>query len=748
MTNNTLPVETHLDTIDKLVQNTLDVYQDMEQIPHLLDTACISYKQVCRSIPEKIRSEHLKIAVVGVIKSGKSTFVNSLVGKEMLKRGAGVITSITTRIQKGKKNQATLFFKSWDQINAQLQNALQHFPSDEQLGHVPVPLDIRRKNDRAFLDKAYQKLIQAQPVSRDKIQSEILMIRHAVNGYDFCEKFVQADEAFVRYNAREFENHKQFTSDADKAFFVKDVCLDVYGKSIEPDIEIADCQGADSTDPSSLEQVLTYLGSANLIVYCISSRNGLRQADITFLNQIKKMGLLDQILFINNCDLSEHDSLENLKEIRATIKQDLNFLNVKPHIYSFSCLYHLFLQCKSRLLKKDMGRLALWQQENKMIHYCDDQIKEFSTMFNQIVINSRQQLLTSNHLKRLAMILTKLDKRSDFYSDILDSDLPEKKATLETLSGISLNASRLESIVSNSIPGAINALKDEIKKNLEFVFKQDGMMLFKGINDYIAQAPIDIESYRTLSSDTGFNHIIYLMFQDYKRNLDLFVIENIKPKIVQFARDQEEKIASHFQSLLNSYQVNAINSEIFNDIIDDSVNIHTEESIETVEIEKIKKILGLQIPVSIFKAEYTSATKAGILADFGLKTLSNIFSSAFNKNKTFSFSPGLQKAGRRMKQQTQKQLQGQFKKYQEDLQSQYFLPLIDVATREFKQIIEHRFNYFKSFEKEIEHLLDMKIAQKEEEKLKVLDLKCRIGKLSDCLYSFLEKSAEIGQENG
>ncbi|MCF6247930.1 MAG: dynamin family protein [Desulfobacula sp.] len=709
----------------------------MEQIPHMLDAACVSYRRVCKTIPEKIRSDRLRIAVVGVIKSGKSTFVNSLLGKEMVKRGAGVITSITTRIQKGKKNQATLYFKSWDQINGQLQNALQHFPKDELLGIVPLPFDIRRKNDRTFLEKAYQKLIQNYPVTKDKIQPEILMIRHAVNGFDFCEKFVQADETYVSYNAREFEYHKYFTCDADKAFYVKDVCLDVYGKIIEPEIEIADCQGADSTDPSSLEQVLTYLDSANLIVYCISSRNGLRQADISFLNQIKKMGLLDHILFVNNCDLSEHDSLEDLKEIEAAIKQDLSFLDIKPQIYSFSCLYHLFSQNQSRLIKKDMGRLKLWQQETKMITYCDDQIQNFLTIFNRVIVNSRQQLLASNHVNRLVMILSKLDKRCDFFSELLDSDLPAKKAALNTLSGMSLNASRLELIVSNSIPGAISGLKDEIQKNIESVFKQDEMMLLKSAGDYIFQVFIDTESYRALSAESGFNHILYLMFQDFKRNLDLFVIENIKPKINQFVRIQENKIASHFQSLLNSYQIDVINSEIFTDVIEGKVDNHTEESIETVDIDRIKKILGLQLPGAVFKAEYTSAAKAGLLADFGLKTLSTIFSSILNKNKTFSFSPGLQKAGIRMKHQTQKQLQGQFESYETALQTQYFLPLIDAITREFKQIIEHRFDYYQSFEKEIENLLDLKIAQKEEQKHKVLDIKQSVGIISASLNCFL-----------
>ena len=46
---------------------------------------------------------------------------------------------------------------------------------------------------------------------------------------------------------------------------VKDVCLEVYGKTIHPNVEIADCQGADSTDPAVLEKIFSYLEAANRI---------------------------------------------------------------------------------------------------------------------------------------------------------------------------------------------------------------------------------------------------------------------------------------------------------------------------------------------------------------------------------------------------------------------------------------------------------------------------------------------------
>jgi len=295
MTNKTKPIN----SIEKIIDDTLTILQRAEQIPQMSDSSFNEYQTICRNIPEYIRTGRLKIAVVGVIKSGKSTFVNSLIGKELVKRGAGVITSITTRIQKGRKNQANLYFKSWDAINSQLQKTLLLFP-DTGPDYSPGDFDIRREKDRKYLKKVYQTLTRDFPVTKDGIRAENLLIRHALYGFDTCKDLVQADETIVCFESKNFDKHKAYTSDPNKAFYIKDVCLNVFGNVMDPNIEIADCQGADSTDPSQLSQVLTYLESSNLIIYCISSRTGLRQSDIVFLKRIKNLGLLDNILFINH----------------------------------------------------------------------------------------------------------------------------------------------------------------------------------------------------------------------------------------------------------------------------------------------------------------------------------------------------------------------------------------------------------------------------------------------------------------
>ncbi|MBT7632182.1 MAG: dynamin family protein, partial [Desulfobacula sp.] len=171
MTDKNLPKN----SIEKIVKDALSIFQLVEDIPQLWDRSFSSYKTNCQMIPEYIREDLLKIAVVGVIKSGKSTFINSLVGKELVKRGAGVITSITTRIRKGRKNRATIYLKSWDDINSQLKNVLLLFPDDGSDNKIMKDFDIRRKRDRNYLRKIYKILIRDFPDTKIEIRPETLL---------------------------------------------------------------------------------------------------------------------------------------------------------------------------------------------------------------------------------------------------------------------------------------------------------------------------------------------------------------------------------------------------------------------------------------------------------------------------------------------------------------------------------------------------------------------------------------------
>ena len=78
------------------------LFRTAKSIPGLADHTFGDWERTCESLPAQLDEDLIRVAVVGAIKSGKSTFLNSLLQGDFLKRGAGVVTSIVTRVRAGR----------------------------------------------------------------------------------------------------------------------------------------------------------------------------------------------------------------------------------------------------------------------------------------------------------------------------------------------------------------------------------------------------------------------------------------------------------------------------------------------------------------------------------------------------------------------------------------------------------------------------------------------------------------------
>ncbi len=125
-----------MDTYSTLKDEILSINQDVatlfstaKSIPGMAEYTFGEWEKTCEYLPGQLSENTIRVAIVGTIKSGKSTFLNSIFKGEYVKRGAGVITSIVTRVRNAECLRAKLFFKSWDEINAEMEQALVLFPS-------------------------------------------------------------------------------------------------------------------------------------------------------------------------------------------------------------------------------------------------------------------------------------------------------------------------------------------------------------------------------------------------------------------------------------------------------------------------------------------------------------------------------------------------------------------------------------------------------------------------------------------
>ncbi|MCP3951061.1 MAG: dynamin family protein, partial [Desulfobacterales bacterium] len=254
-----------------------------------------AWREACSDIHQQLSEEVIRVAVVGAIKSGKSTFTNALFGGDFLKRGAGVVTSIVTRIKRGRELKAILYFKDWDEINADLDHALTMLPSWEARDDGK-PFDIRREKDRLSLSDALDELSNDQLITDGTRNANSILPALYYQGYPSVSDIITSDSNTTEFSNAEFSRHREYVGSDELAVYLKDVELEISHTQIDRTIEIADCQGSDSPNPMHLAMIQDYLLRTHMLVYVISSRTGLRQADIRFLSTIKKMGIIDNTL--------------------------------------------------------------------------------------------------------------------------------------------------------------------------------------------------------------------------------------------------------------------------------------------------------------------------------------------------------------------------------------------------------------------------------------------------------------------
>ena len=350
------------DELLRINSNILKIFKDSELIKGVSDSSFGDWRKTCDGINRQMWEEVVRVAVVGPIKSGKSTFINALFKGDYLKRGAGVVTSIVTRVRSGKNLKAKLVFKTWDEVNGDIEQALVLFPPLNRLTDSEK-FDIRRKKDRTNLERALASLKSEQLITNDLRNVNSVLLASYLGGYDKTEKMISSDTMTDKYEDELFSKHWDFVSDGSMAVYLKDVQLEIDSKSIDHNIEIADCQGSDSPNPLHLAMIQDYLLLTHLIIYVISSRTGLREADIKFLSMIKKMGIMDNMMFVINCDFSEHDTLYDLEKLIRKVEEELALIKPEPEIYSFSALYHLFKTRDDKPSQKDLLRIKQWEIE-------------------------------------------------------------------------------------------------------------------------------------------------------------------------------------------------------------------------------------------------------------------------------------------------------------------------------------------------------------------------------------------------
>lgn len=305
--------------------------------------------------------ERLRAAVAGTVKSGKSTLVNALIGRDFLKRGAGIVTSLVTRVRPGASLKASLALKGWADVNREVTDSALFLGVGEQGRN----LDLRQRRDRDLLERTLAELGEEALGEGGFFDKNAALLRAYLDGFPEVEPLLGDEARVLEFADDDFERHREFAGRDALAAYVDDLVLEIPGLPFAGSYEIGDCQGYDSPNPRHMEKVQDYLMGCHLVVYVVSSRVGLREADLRFLRDIKALGLLESTCLVLNADLGEHATVEDLTSLRQRVATELGALRTEPPIYTFSGLRALFTALGDggqELSRKDALLLEVWRE--------------------------------------------------------------------------------------------------------------------------------------------------------------------------------------------------------------------------------------------------------------------------------------------------------------------------------------------------------------------------------------------------
>ncbi len=703
-----------IEKIEEITRDLSAAFYRMKSIPGMYDNTIKRELAACESISRHLKSEIIKIAVVGVIKSGKSTFINSWLKKDVLKRGAGVVTSIVTRVRKGKSLKAVVALKSWDEINDEMEKNLLFFPDLKNLAALNDInfdingkwFDLRRKKDRELLNQVKRQLCHANSVTKTGLRQEAVIINQALDGFESIKTKIQPESTELVFSGDNFDDYKEFTGNDSLAFFVKDVCLYVADSNLDFRIEIADCQGSDSTNPNHMVQIQEYLVSSSMIIYLVSSRCGIREADIKFLNIIRNMGLIDRVFFIVNLDIDEHVSLNDLIDVENRIKNDISYLKRNPSVFTFSSLYNLFFNSlNSSLSVKDKNRLKNWQQDTDLVSHSNRMTENFYSELNSTLTHERNLLLVANHVAHIRIMENNAEKKVDLFLQLLSENLTKAGTAVRNIKLMHERARKFDSTINTALELSIETLKSDIEKELHLFFDTPDGRVYKKIRQFILNFNFDYEKYELQFHKTGFNSTIYHMFHDFRAVFDSFMAETFTSEVAGFIKAQERKIDQCFRDVYSSNHFDPLSvfaeftdltkefqiappeygksqpgkSELF----EKKDSKSRKPAYDPVDLKSVKGIMGLAPPKPVFATKYSARIKFDSMAGFCFHFIAYLMSRVFKEKIRPSGFSGLKSAGTRIKKQTLQSVVLYLNEYSADLRSKYFVKLVPAVSRDF-----------------------------------------------------------------
>ena len=684
----------------RLLQLVSEVGTSISQVKQHMETnkeITESWLDALDLVRKEMQEEIFRVAVVGSVKAGKSTFANYMLGRDILNRGSGIITSIVTRVVHGGNLSATLTLKGLDEINSEVRRALLAV-RDANTVNAKTPFRIQDTKARARLAHLLDKLNGNQFSLRETERKSFMLLRSYIEGYESVVKFLKDKAGTITFEGNDVFRHQEFTSQEKLSIFLKEIVLSVPGTIFPHSIEIGDCQGIDSPNPNHMKSVVDYLLESHLVVYLTSMRTGLRESDVKLINTLKTLRMTDRVMFVVNLDLGEIDSSGQLDQLMAGTKDQLSHFGIQSPVYAFSGLYCLLHDLEHNgpegISPRDNKRLKFWQAERDFVEYSNTGREQFEHDFNCFIREKQQKFRMETAVSRLSHVVNSLN---DYMKVRVAADT--KKIVRAQGSYENLRTRRDEirttlELIHNSLQTVADSLKKRMKANVDNFFNHGKDNPVAGLLEFIEKFSLSPDYGDDSLNQKNIRAEICRFYQGLNEGLDRYINEKLNLGIIDLLFSMKTEIELEYKKQITAY-LKLIRQNLNNYYIEMANFV---EGLSPLEPEGfIKSISVPEIKLPLFSVtlnyEYGVRAQVMVLAALqksvnGMKGFADRLLKQTQGGDELKFA--IERGSKVVKNNVAEHLKEQFQDYKENLKYGYVCKLIDLMKDSFyKEIVRY-----------------------------------------------------------
>ncbi|RLA99505.1 MAG: hypothetical protein DRG59_02640 [Deltaproteobacteria bacterium] len=642
-----------------------------------------------------------RIAVVGTVKAGKSTLINSLLETDLLKRGAGIITAFITRIVDSEDVSGWVKLKSWEQINEHIRNCLQILPLSDlsrKQKKIISNFDLRSDDHRDELKNWLEILKKEQMFYKAGIDSNIVVLGAYLNGFARVSQYIKEGiESEITFHKDSIYEHQKFVGNESVAVYLMDMELRWPLANLGDSLEIADCQGIDSPNPLHFSLVQDYLLKSHFITYIINTRIGLREADFKLLKAIEKLKLYPNTVFILNVDFDSHSSIEDWNDLESKVKRDLSFVAIDPQIFSFSCLYHLMANTVEKISDVEKMRLEMWKRQVNFIQKSAESFEKFKIHLKRVIEEKRENLIIETTYTKLFLLAANLLDSLNLRMDLLDKSDEKLEFISAEIESYNETVNRQLGAVENMLEGLQDSLKKEIGRKVDDFFTGSENSATRIALDAIDNFQIEKRFVRSKIADHKQMALnMYAFYLEFKELLTTVLVEKVKLNILEFAEDLKKYISGELGKQGRAYW--NLLSGTLKSYQQDFESIGIRKSFDT-ELPFTLEAFSSEIEIPPFDdlLSQEGIGKSTFMVKFGIRQMSHFLSSfrkkvlGYKKSKKEDyFDEMLKEAVNFMKNEAKKDLLFSLQDYHQNFKFRYAYKLVDIYLDKLKKMFENR----------------------------------------------------------